>query len=241
MLRGRTPQPTPPAATASASRDGRSAEIRAVVQRRLLAEVSPNIESISPSDVRPILERLFNEALAEETIALTRNDRNSLFQEIVAEVLGYGPIEPFLHDESVTEILVNGPEFVYVERNGLLMLSDAKFRDHAHVMHVIDRIVAPLGRRVDESSPMVNGRLPDGSRVNVIIPPLALNGPCLSIRKFARNVLTADDMIRMKTLDDPMTQFLRACVLGRMNVVVSGGTSTGKTTLLNVLVSVYPC
>jgi len=239
MLRSRS-TPSNVLSSNGGDRDSRYAGIRATVQRRLLSEVSPAIDTISPADVRPILERIFNETLAEEGLPLTRVDRNNLFQEIVAEVLGYGPIEPLLRDESVTEILVNGPRQIYIERNGMLMLSDSKFRDSAHVMHVIDRIVAPLGRRVDESSPMVNGRLPDGSRVNVIIPPLALNGPCLSIRKFARNVLTAEDMVRMRTMNDAMVEFVRACVHGRMNVVVSGGTSTGKTTLLNVLSGFIP-
>ena len=241
MLKGRGTQSSPfPSANSNDSRDGHYNRIRTTVQRRLLAEVSPAIENISAEEVRPILERIFNETLAEESIPLTRTDRNQLFQEIVAEVLGFGPLEPLLRDESITEILVNGSDSVYVERNGLLMLSDVRFRDDAHVMHVIDRIVAPLGRRVDESSPMVNGRLPDGSRINVIIPPLALNGPCISIRKFSRNVLTVADMVRTQTIDERMAQFLHTCVLGRMNIVVSGGTSTGKTTLLNVLSAFIP-
>ena len=238
MLRGRnTPELAP---TTTMDREDRFAQIRATVQRRLLSEVSPSNEMIGQGDVRPILERIFAETLAEENLPLSRVERTDLFQGIISEVLGFGPLEQFLHDDSVTEILVNGADSVFIERNGLLMLSDVTFRDNAHVMHVVDRIVAPLGRRVDESSPMVNGRLPDGSRVNVIIPPLALNGPCLSIRKFARNVLSAEDMIRMRTLEDRMTQFLRASVKARLNVVVSGGTSTGKTTLLNILSSFIP-
>jgi pilus assembly protein CpaF len=224
----------------SLDHEDRTAQIRATVQRRLLSEVSPSVEMISQADIRPILERIFAEALAEENLPLSRAERNDLFQDIMAEVLGFGPIEPLLRDESVTEILVNGPDSVFIERNGLLTRSDVTFRDNAHVLHIIDRIVAPLGRRVDESSPMVNGRLPDGSRVNIIIPPLALNGPCMSIRKFARNVLSVDDMLRTHTLEERMTTFLGATVKARLNVVVSGGTGTGKTTFLNVLSTFIP-
>ncbi|NLG49728.1 MAG: CpaF family protein, partial [Chloroflexi bacterium] len=143
-------------------------------------------------------------------------------------------------DDSVTEILVNGPDQVFVERNGLLKESDVRFRDNAELMRIIDRIVAPLGRRVDETSPMVDARLPDGSRVNIIIPPLALNGPCMSIRKFAKAVYSVEDSLRYDTLSRDMADFLRACVLGRLNCVISGGTSSGKTTMLNVLSTFIP-
>jgi pilus assembly protein CpaF len=145
-----------------------------------------------------------------------------------------------LRDESVTEILVNGPDQIYIERDGLLQETDVHFRDTMEVMRIIDRIVAPLGRRVDESSPMVDARLPDGSRVNIIIPPLALIGPCISIRKFAKAVFSAEDVIRLGTVTPEMVDFLRACVQARLNIVISGGTSTGKTTLLNVLSNFLP-
>ncbi len=143
--------------------------------------------------VRRTLERIFAETLAEEQIPLSRTERSQLFEQIVADVLGYGPIEPYLRDDSVTEVLVNGPDQVYIERNGILERADVRFRDSTEVMRIIDRIVAPLGRRVDESSPMVDARLPDGSRVNIIIPPLSLVGPCLSIRKFAKAAFTPED------------------------------------------------
>jgi pilus assembly protein CpaF len=151
-----------------------------------------------------------------------------------------GPIEPLLQDDTVTEVLVNGPDIVYVERNGLLEETGIKFQDADEVMHVIDRIVGPLGRRVDESSPMVDARLPDGSRVNVIIPPLSLDGPCISIRKFSKAAYGASDLIRLGTVTEDLMSFLRACVLGRLNIIISGGTSTGKTTLLNVLSKYLP-
>jgi pilus assembly protein CpaF len=150
------------------------------------------------------------------------------------------PAIPLLRDDSITEILINGPDQVYIERNGILELTDIEFRDTTQLMRIVDRIVSPLGRRVDESSPLVDARLPDGSRVNIIIPPLSLVGPCISIRKFAKAVYTAGDMIRLETLTEDMVEFLRACVIARLNIVVSGGTSTGKTTMLNVLSGFLP-
>ncbi len=214
--------------------------LREEVQRRLLAEVSPTMDTSDASQVRPALKDIFTEALEDEQLLLSRSDREELFEEIAADVLGLGPIEPLLNDDSVTEILVNGPDQVYFERNGTLKRSSITFRGSAQVMHVVDRILAPLGRRIDESSPMVDARLPDGSRVNVVIPPLALNGPCISIRKFAETALTVRDMVHLGTITEQMVDFLRACVLARLDIVVSGGTSTGKTTLLNVLSSFLP-
>ena len=214
--------------------------VRGRVQRRLLAEMSPTVDTDNVAEVRRALERIFSETLTEERIPLSRTGRSDLFEQIVADILGYGPLEMLLADESITEILVNGPDQVYIERNGVLEETDIRFRDTAEIMRIIDRIVAPLGRRVDESSPMVDARLPDGSRVNVIIPPLSLVGPCISIRKFAKGVFSAEDMIRLETITKEMAEFLRACVLARLNIVVSGGTSTGKTTLLNVLSGFLP-
>ena len=216
------------------------AAIRERIQRRLMAELSPTVDTREMEQVRPFLARIFMETLAEEDVPLSRTDRAQLFEEIVADILGFGLLEPLLRDESITEILVNGPDQVYVERNGILKEIDLRFRDAKELMRIVDRIVAPLGRRVDESSPMVDARLPDGSRVNVIIPPLSLNGPCVSIRKFSRTVYSAADLTRLVTLTEEIADFLRACVLARLNIVVSGGTSTGKTTLLNVLSSFLP-
>ncbi|MEA3407623.1 MAG: CpaF family protein [Chloroflexota bacterium] len=221
-------------------RDAAIERLQEEVQRRLLAELSPTMDTSDPAQVRPALREIFLDALSEGEILLSRADRQELFEEIAADVLGLGPIEPLLQDDSVTEILVNGPDHVYFERNGILKRSSIQFRDSAQVMHVIDRILAPLGRRVDESSPMVDGRLPDGSRVNIIIPPLALNGPCISIRKFAKTALTVQDLLHLGTLTEEMISFLKACVTARLDTVVSGGTSTGKTTLLNVLSSFLP-
>ncbi len=214
--------------------------IRERVQRRLLAELSPTVDVSNAEEVRRALERIFAETLAEEELPLSRSERAELFEQIAASILGYGPLEPLLRDDSVSEILVNGPHQVYIERNGILEETDIQFRDAEEVLRIIDRIVAPLGRRVDESSPMVDARLPDGSRVNVIIPPLSLVGPCISIRKFAKIAYTADDLIRFGTMTQEIAEFLRACVLARLNIVVSGGTSTGKTTLLNVLSGFLP-
>ncbi len=214
--------------------------IRDRVQRRLLAELSPSVDTNNAVEVRRALEQIFGEILMEEQIPLSRPERAELFEQIVADVLGYGPIEPMLRDESITEILVNGPDRIFIERHGVLEESDVQFRDANEVMRIIDRIVSPLGRRVDESSPMVDARLPDGSRVNIIIPPLSLVGPCLSIRKFAKAAITADDMVRLGTITQELVDFLRACVLARLNIVVSGGTSTGKTTILNMLSTFLP-
>jgi len=210
------------------------------VQRRLLTELSPTINTENTEEVRRILEQIFGETLAEEQLPLSRTERAELFDQVVADILGLGPLEPLLKDETITEILVNGPDQVYIERGGRLMESGVKFRDAKEVMRIIDRIVAPLGRRVDESSPMVDARLPDGSRVNVIIPPLSLVGPCISIRKFAKTVHGVEDLVRLGTLTRELADFLRACVVARLNIVVSGGTSSGKTTLLNVLSSFIP-
>jgi len=173
-------------------------------------------------------------------LPLSRAERADLFAQIVATVLGFGQLEPLLQDETITEVLVNGPEQVFVERRGKLERTDVRFRNVEELMRIIERIVAPLGRRVDESSPLVDARLPDGSRVNVIIPPLSLVGPCLSIRKFSRGVYSMDRLVQIDTLTKEMGDFLRACVLARLNVVVAGGTSTGKTTMLNILSGFIP-
>jgi pilus assembly protein CpaF len=210
------------------------------VHRRLVSELSPVVDTNDAASVRRALEQIFVETLQEERLPMSRSDRNSLFEQIVADVLGYGPIEPLLKDETVTEILVNGADQIYIERNGILEETDITFRDNQEVMHVIDRIVTPLGRRIDESSPMVDARLPDGSRVNIIIPPLALDGPSISIRKFAKAVFSAEDLIKVGTVTQEIIDFLSACVQARLNIVISGGTSTGKTTLLNVLSNFLP-
>jgi pilus assembly protein CpaF len=187
-----------------------------------------------------LIEEVINSFLKEKEIPLSRSDRQRLLQDLLDEVFAFGPISPLLRDETVTEIMVNGPYQVYVERNGKLEKTGIRFRNNAHLLSVIERIVAPLGRRIDEASPMVDARLPDGSRVNAIIPPLALNGPTLTIRKFSRDPLRIDNLIQLGTLTPEMAKFLEACVKARLNIIVSGGTGSGKTTTLNVLSSFIP-
>ena len=193
-------------------------------------------EEAARSQVREITNRL----LLEESAPLSLVQRQFVARRIEDEVMGHGPLEPLLADPTVSDILVNGPRQVYVERFGKLELTEVQFNDDAHLMNIIDRIVSAVGRRVDESSPMVDARLKDGSRVNVIIPPLALDGPMLSIRRFGIELLSIDDLIRLGTIDEPLSRVLNAIVHGRLNVVISGGTGTGKTTLLNILSAFVP-
>jgi pilus assembly protein CpaF len=210
------------------------------IQQRLLAELNPSVTRSETAEVKRVVERIFNEVVVELGMPLSRIERNDIFDMVLADILGLGPLETLLHDDSITEILVNGPEHVFVERSGKLEECDVKFRDNDDVMRIVERIVAPLGRRVDESSPMVDARLPDGSRVNVIIPPLSLVGPTISIRKFPKHALTPDELIKKGAFTPGIADFLRACVKARLNVVVSGGTGTGKTTVLNALSSFIP-
>ncbi len=191
----------------------------------------------SEAALRQRIQTLFDQILAEEQILLTRPERRQLLDEVIADILGFGPLEPLLADEATSDILVIGPHKVYVDRGGRLYPTTIQFDDTAHLMHIIERILSPLGRRVDESSPMVDARLPDGSRVHVIIPPVALDGPCLTIRKFATIPYVTEDLIRFGTLTPQLVEFLRAAVAARLNILVSGGSSSGKTTLLNVLSS----
>jgi len=215
-------------------------DIKTRVQNRLIAEIDPQMDMSQTDRVRTQIEELFDQILAEESIILSRAERQRLFESIVAEILGYGPIEPLLADESVTEIMVNGAKQIYVERGGKLVKTNAVFESDDHVLRIIDRIVAPLGRRVDESQPYVDARLPDGSRVNAIIPPLAINGPTLTIRKFSKKPLTIENLIQFGSITPEAVEFLRACVIARLNIVVSGGTGSGKTTLLNILSGFIP-
>jgi pilus assembly protein CpaF len=210
------------------------------VQQKLIAELDPKLDLTKTDEVRKNVEEIFNEILDSENIVLTRVDRARLFEAVAAEILGFGPIEPLLKDNTINEIMVNGPRLVYIERHGRLEKTNVQFQNDEHVMRVIDRIVAPLGRRIDESSPYVDARLPDGSRVNAIIPPLTLNGPVITIRKFSKDPFTVDDLIRFGTLTPEMAMFIKACVEARLNIVVAGGTGSGKTTTLNVLSSFIP-
>ena len=173
----------------------------------------------------------------EQGVPLSANERDKLAQEVVDEVFGFGPLEPLLKDDTISDILVNTATHIYVERRGMLEKTTLTFQDNRHLLHIIDKIVSGVGRRVDESSPMVDARLPDGSRVNAIIPPLAVDGPILSIRRFGSNPLGAEDLLRHMALTQPMLDFLKGCVKARLNIVISGGTGSGKTTLLNTLSS----
>ncbi len=176
-----------------------------------------------------------SQLVGEQTIPLSALDRETIAKEVLDEVFGLGPLEPLLHDQTVSDILVNTYNTVYVERRGVIEKTDIVFRDNAHLMHIIDKIVSAVGRRIDESSPMVDARLLDGSRVNIVIPPLAVDGPLISIRRFGSSPLTSDDLIRHRALTPQMLEILKCAVKARLNIVVSGGTGAGKTTLLNVL------
>src|SRR5213594_1714055 len=190
--------------------------------------------------LRRRVEELVEETIRAEKLPYSRQIRNRLVSDMADEILGYGPIEPLLRDPTVTEVMVNRPDQIYCERFGKLELTDVQFRDYDHIRHVIDKIVTPLGRRVDESSPMVDARLPDGSRVNAIISPLSLNGPVLTVRKFSVDPYTVEDLIGFGSMTQGMAAFLAACVKVKLNIIVSGGTGSGKTTLLNVLSSFIP-
>jgi pilus assembly protein CpaF len=227
-----------PSGQASNPKDG-LVDIKSRVQTKLLSELDPSMDTRSP-EVRSTIEELFTTILNEESIALSRSEKSRLFDQIIAEILGFGPLEPLLADDTVTEIMVNGPRNVYIEQKGRLSRSNVTFEHDDHVLRVLDRIVAPLGRRIDESSPTVDARLPDGSRVNAVIRPIALCGPTITIRKFSKKPLTVEDLIRFGSMSNEIAEFLRACVISRLNIVVSGGTGSGKTTLLNVLSSFIP-
>jgi pilus assembly protein CpaF len=215
-------------------------DLKTRVQNRLLSELDQSMDLTRKTEVRAHIEELFNAILAEESMVLARQERQRLFESIVAEILGFGPLEPLLADETVTEIMVNGPKNIFVERKGNITRANIAFDDDEHVLRILDRIVAPLGRRIDESSPLVDARLPDGSRVNAVIRPISLVGPTITIRKFFKKPLTVEDLIRFGSITKEMVEFLRACIIARLNLVVSGGTGSGKTTLLNVLSSYIP-
>jgi len=239
QMRRRTAVP-PAGGTMAARADTNTyLDLKNRVQNKLLAELDTSVDPHSP-EVRTTIEELFTTILAEESIVLGRAERQRLFEAIVAEILGFGPLEPLLADDTVTEIMVNGPKNVYVERAGNISRTNVAFEDEEHVLRVLDRIVAPLGRRIDESSPTVDARLPDGSRVNAVIRPIALCGPTITIRKFSKRPFTIEDLIRFGSMTPEIAEFLRACVIAKLNIVVSGGTGSGKTTLLNVLSGFIP-
>ncbi len=210
------------------------------IQQRLITELDPSMDLTQTAEVRDTIQEMFESMLQEEQIALTRNEKRLLFEQIVAEILGYGPLEQFLNVDGITEIMVNGPNSIYVERAGKIHKVNARFDNDEHLMRIIERIVAPLGRRIDEGSPMVDARLPDGSRVNAVIPPISLNGPTLTIRIFAKIPLTIENLIEFGTITREAVEFLKACVIAQINILISGGTGSGKTTLLNILSGFIP-
>jgi pilus assembly protein CpaF len=215
-------------------------EVKFRIQSRVIQDLDPKLDLANQVEVRRQIEEIFGRVIDEEGLALTRAERVRMLEQITDEIIGLGPLEPLLRDETVTEIMVNGPRQVYIERSGKLELTNVVFQNDDHVMRIIDRIISPIGRRIDESSPMVDARLTDGSRVNAIIPPLSLIGPVITIRKFSASPFTVDDLIRFGTATPEMFDFLRACVEARLNIFVSGGTGSGKTTTLNVLSSFIP-
>jgi pilus assembly protein CpaF len=243
--------PAPPAAGGAAGmgvptpprQDPAVAELRHRIHQQLIDELGPILfdRRLSEEDLRRRVHDQLHAAIALERVPLSAADKSRLIQDVSDDILGYGPIDQLLKDEAVTEIMVNGPERVFVERNGKLTKDPAvRFLDEDHVRRVIDKIVSEIGRRIDESTPMVDARLPDGSRVNAVIAPLAIGGPFLTIRKFSADPLQIDDLIRFGSVNAHAARFLQACIVGRLNGVVSGGTGTGKTTMLNVLSSFIP-
>src|SRR5207253_3329545 len=217
-------------------------ELRQKIHHHLIEELGPILydRRLSEDDLRRRVQEQLQIALSKERAPLSAADKAQLIQDVSDDVLGYGPIDPYLRDADVTEVMVNGPESVYVERAGKVQKMPASFVDEAHLRRIIDKIVGQVGRRIDEANPLCDARLPDGSRVNAIITPLAIGGPFLTIRKFAADPFGVEDLIGFGTLNPQTARFLEACVVGRLNVIVSGGTGTGKTTTLNVLSSFIP-
>lgn len=212
-------------------------ELKIKLQKKIMHEAK---DDQNVNDIIPKIDSIAQKIVETEEESFNTVDTKKVVQELINDVTGYGPINPFLLDPEITEVMVNGPYSVYVEKRGKIQLTNVKFRDNDQVMYVIDKIVSPLGRRIDESSPMVDARLPDGSRVNAIIPPLAINGPTITIRKFSKDPYGIEDLIEFGTITRDMAQFLDACVKAKLNVFISGGTGSGKTTTLNVLSSFIP-
>ena len=240
---GQTPPKAPaegplsqtPAPARDANRD-----VRLRLQTKIINNLDPRIDLSDAKAVRASIDEMFNKFIDEEGTVITRVERQKMLESILDEILGFGPIQPLLNDDTITEVMVNGPFRVYTERKGKLLLTDVTFQNDEHVMRIIERIIAPIGRRVDESKPYEDARLPDGSRVNIIIPPLALNGPVITIRKFPKYRIMVEDYVKFGTATPEMMEFLRACVEARLNMFISGGTGSGKTTLLNIMSGFIP-
>ena len=221
-------------------------ELKLAIHRRIVDEMSDQEQQFLASnnhtraEVEELISSYCQRVLDDNPMNVPRGERARIVADICDEILGLGPIEPLLKDETITEVMINGPKKIFVERKGKLQLTNVQFHDDAHLMTIIERIVSPLGRRIDESSPLVDARLSDGSRVNAIVPPLSLIGPCVTIRKFTKNPLSIDNLVGFGSLSEEMAEFLQACVKARLNIMVSGGTGSGKTTTLNVLSSFIP-
>jgi pilus assembly protein CpaF len=228
--------------TAAPARNHALEDLRQKMHTYVIQELGPILydQRVSEADLRKQVEEQLHRALSQERLAIGAAERAALVQSVFDDVLGYGPIDRLLRDPGINEVMVNGPEHVFIEKEGKIVRTELRFVDEGHLRRIIDKIVSQVGRRVDEATPMVDARLPDGSRVNVVVHPLAIGGPFLTIRRFASDPFTADDLVAMGTLSSQSASFMEACVRGRLNVVVSGGTGTGKTTLLNVLSAFIP-
>jgi len=233
------PPPPPVRTSGGKSREEFLRQIRLQLQDAVVRAFRGQLDITGP-ETRVKVEELVESALAQQGFAVTREERGRLVDEVINDLTGFGPLEPYLQDESITEVMVNGPRQVYIERRGKIERVESGFLNDEHVMRIIDRIITPMGRRIDESSPRVDARLPDGSRVNAVIPPLSLVGPVITIRKFSAKPFTVDDLIRFGTATREMFDFLRVCIEAKLNIFVSGGTGSGKTTTLNVLSSFIP-
>lgn len=228
-----TPQAAETAAAAAEEKD-----VYADVKRTIHVDIIKTMNREGQVKVdRSTIYKLLDEKINDDEYKIPRIDRPKVFSELFNDIVGYGPIEDLVESEKYSEIMINGPDQIYVEQGGKLVLTDKKFRDEEHLMNIIDRIVSQVGRHVDEASPMCDARLPDGSRVNVIVPPLSLVGPVVTIRKFGKKPITAQQLVKFGSITQNMLSFLEACVKGKLNIIVSGGTGSGKTTLLNVLSS----
>jgi pilus assembly protein CpaF len=239
-FRPQLPQRAPFSAAATRATD-RIFELKSEIHRKLIGVLNLDRVSSIPKDrVRAEIGRVVERLLADERVPMTTAEQDRIIEEVLDEVLGLGPLEPLLKEPSISDILVNGFDKVYIERAGKLSLTQVRFKDNAHLLHIIEKIVSQVGRRIDEAQPIVDARLADGSRVNAIISPLALDGPSLSIRRFGRHVITSEEMLALQTLTPGMLRLLAACVQSKTTILISGGTGSGKTTMLNALSRFIP-